>query len=88
MQKLIETKEGYILEDKICPFRNPLVLPSQTIAGQLTIQNIPCTSACALFDVVQLTDNYIHLKCGVNSTIRVELVKAQPEPKSNLTIIT
>ena len=37
-----------ILEGKICPFRNPLILPGH-IAGQVTIENMPCSTACTLF---------------------------------------
>jgi hypothetical protein len=88
MQKLILLKdETAILQGKICPFRNPLVLPSQTLAGQLTIENIPCTSACALFELtkVQREQPYVFLYCG-NARYDVEIVEEQKEHKSNLTI--
>ena len=51
-----------ILEGKICPFRNPLILPGQ-IAGQVTIENIPCTTACTLFHYSQNT-NECKIYCG------------------------
>jgi hypothetical protein len=89
MQKLILLKdETAILQGKICPFRNPLVLPSQTLAGQLTIENIPCTSACALFkfNKQQEVKPYVSLYCGHTRYLEVEIVEEQKEHKSNLTI--
>lgn len=88
MQKLILLKdETAILQGKICPFRNPLVLPSQTLAGQLTIENIPCTSSCALFKLnkdEQQPNVFLH--CGNTARFYVEIINEQ-EPKSNLTIL-
>jgi hypothetical protein len=49
METILFEKDGTaVLQGKICPFRAPLVLPSATIAGQLTIENLPCTNACPL----------------------------------------
>lgn len=88
MQKLILLKdETAILQGKICPFRNPLVLPSATIAGQLTIENLPCTSACALFRFYkEVHKPYVILDCGSKAYINVEVINEQ-ETKSNLTIL-
>jgi hypothetical protein len=64
METIILMKDGTtILQGKVCPFRNPLVLPSQTIAGQLQIQNIPCSDSCPHFKVD--AENLI-LSCGSN----------------------
>jgi hypothetical protein len=64
MQTIILMKDGTaILQGKVCPFRNPLVLPSQSIAGQITIQNIPCSDSCPHFKVDG--ENLI-LTCGAN----------------------
>ena len=88
MQKLILLKdETAILQGKICPFRNPLVLPSQTLAGQLTIENIPCTSSCALFRFYKEVEQpHVFLDCGSTAYYDVEIINEQ-ETKSNLTIL-
>jgi hypothetical protein len=98
MQKLILLKdETAILQGKICPFRNPLVLPSQTLAGQLTIENIPCTSACPLFtfhkndEIYVCVDEiyncgYVNIRCGTGVKYDVQVIEEQKEQKSNLTI--
>lgn len=52
-----------ILKDKICPFRNPLILPGQ-FAGQVTIENIPCTTSCALFETNTITN--VLTECTLN----------------------
>jgi hypothetical protein len=86
MNKLIIEKDGVaVLQGKICPFRNPLVLPSPTIAGQLIIENIPCTSSCPHLkwftenvkgaDSLHLVmENYIQMTCGCEIIIdKVEI---------------
>jgi hypothetical protein len=51
MKEVQMTKEGQaILINHVCPFRNPVMLPSPTIAGQIILENIPCSSACILFE--------------------------------------
>lgn len=82
-------KDGtQILQGKICPFRAPLVLPSQSIAGQLTIQNIPCTSACTLFNFHKDIRPYVNIKCGIGNRYEVDIIEEEKEEqiKSNLII--
>lgn len=86
MNDLIIEKDGVaVLQGKICPFRNPLVLPSPTIAGQLIIENIPCTSACPLFQFNKLPHQSmgkVTIHCGNKEIIyEVDVIK-----NSNLTL--
>jgi hypothetical protein len=67
METILFEKDGTaVLQGKICPFRAPLVLPSATIAGQLTIQNIPCTNACPLLEYDSF-NNLAVIHCGCKS---------------------
>jgi hypothetical protein len=75
-----------ILQGKVCPFRTPLVLPSQTLAGQLTIQNIPCTSACPLFTLHSGGGDFVNIRCGTGVRHDVNVIQEEQEHKSNLTI--
>jgi hypothetical protein len=80
MEKLIYTKDGTgVLQGKICPFRAPLVLPSASIAGQLTIQNIPCTTACNLLQIEKSFDEDIKDKiimyCGCEKiSLKIDII--------------
>ena len=86
-ETVIIQKDGTaILQGKICPFRNPLVLPSQTLAGQLTIQNIPCTSACPLFTLYLGGGASLNIRCGTGVRYEVNVIQEEQEHKSNLTI--
>jgi hypothetical protein len=60
----IEKDGTKILLGKICPFRNPLVLPTKL--GSIEIQNIPCTSTCSLFvsNVIGAGLHEISFYCG------------------------
>ena len=77
-----------ILQSKICPFRNPLVLPSQSIAGQLTIENIPCTSACPLFSFSKAGGAHVNIRCGQGTRFEVDVIEEEKieHIKSNLII--
>jgi len=54
----------------ICPFRGPIQIPGQGIDGNIKIDllPVPCTSDCALFDMVRTDDKAnlfdIALSCG------------------------
>jgi hypothetical protein len=89
MQKVILLKDDTaILDGKICPFRNPLVLPSQTLAGQLTIENIPCTSACALFRLHKNEQQQeVTLMCGFGTKYNVIIEQEQQTKNNNLSLI-
>jgi len=87
MHKIIyddKTKVG-ILEGKICPFRNPLILPGQ-IAGRVVIENIPCSTSCALFKLEQTAGEQVNYKlcCGNDLTYQtaiLEIVNNKPNLK-------
>lgn len=94
METILFEKDGTaILQGKICPFRAPLVLPSATIAGQLSIQNIPCTNACPLL-TYDTFNNVGKILCGckplefnVKFLFRKDLEDLEKEKnKSNLII--
>jgi hypothetical protein len=85
MKEVQITKEGNaILVNHVCPFRNPVMLPSPTIAGQLILENIPCSSACPLFQFKLMQPNIgeVTISCGNKEIIHVvDVIK-----HSNLTL--
>lgn len=86
-ETIILKKDGTaIFEGKICPFRTPLVLPSATIAGQLTIENLPCTSACPLHIFSRWGGDSVQLRCGGGTGVRYEVnvIEEEETIKSNL----
>lgn len=71
-----------ILDGKVCPFRNPVLLPGR-VQGSIEIQHIPCSSNCALFSY---HENSAVLKCTGNDVhIHIETVNELP-PKPNFKI--
>jgi hypothetical protein len=67
MKEVQMTKEGQaILLNHVCPFRNPVMLPSPTIAGQIILENIPCNSACPLFEfrLIHGAIGEVTINCG------------------------
>lgn len=88
MNKLIydeKTNTG-ILEGKICPFRNPLILPGR-IAGQMEIQNIPCSTSCALFNVISDIKTAKETICALHCASEPFIINAQIEKINDLKII-
>lgn len=54
MLNATKDKHGIIsLDGKICPFRSPVLLPSQL--GGIDVQHIPCNSSCTHFHYVTET---------------------------------
>jgi hypothetical protein len=45
-----------------CPFRNPVLLPHPSLAGQVVMNNPICSSACQFFDFDE-AESLVFLSC-------------------------
>lgn len=66
-------KHGNIsLDGKICPFRSPVLLPSQL--GGIDVQHIPCNSSCTHFHYVNEDDQHnVIVTCGTGVNLPINL---------------
>ena len=80
--KATKEKNGIVsLDGKICPFRQPVLLPSQL--GGIDIQNLPCNSTCTHFHHVNEDGKHMLIvTCGTGVNLPVDLTI-----KNNLTAI-
>jgi hypothetical protein len=54
----------------ICPFRNPIHVPTKTLQGNgLTMMDIPCSTDCPLLLV---DDKMVILGCATDITLEIE----------------
>jgi hypothetical protein len=73
MLKATKHKNGIIsLDGKICPFRQPVLLPSQL--GGIDVQHLPCDSTCTHFHHISEDGNHtVIVSCGTGVNLPVEL---------------
>ena len=85
--KIIKNQAGVmIFEGKICPFRNPVLIPSQ-IAGNVQLQAFSCGSECPHFIVTNSAEtNKVNLKinCGSDPVFTTAELETIGTPKFQL----
>ena len=71
--KATKDKHGIVsLDNKICPFRSPVLLPSQL--GGIDLQHLPCNSTCTHFHYIQEgEDHNVIISCGTGVNLPVTL---------------
>lgn len=61
----------------VCPFRNPVIIPVQTMAGnQLQISHIECSDDCPLFKLNSFGDGLLSVRLTCSSDRLVKIIES------------